>query len=124
MKIAVDKTKCTGCLLCEITCSLCHYGEIQREMSAVRVQLSDLDQGLHRPVLCRQCRKMTCQTSTGRDADTSLKTRFFWEHDPEKKAACPFNALFSFNGRLIHCDLCQGDPECVKSCPTGALKAA
>jgi carbon-monoxide dehydrogenase iron sulfur subunit len=121
MKIIVDKSKCTGCLLCEITCSLFHCGQIQRKASAIQIQLSDLDLGLHRPVLCRQCKKMSCLKSEGKDSDDQLKRAFFWENDPARQKDCAFNALFAFNDKLIHCDLCQGDPECVKSCPTGAL---
>ncbi len=122
MKIKVDKSKCTGCLLCEITCSLSHCGEIQRETSAIQIQLNDLDQGLHQPVLCRQCKKMSCLKSEGKERDDELQTAFFWDHHPKRQEDCAFNALFAFKDRLVHCDLCQGDPECVKSCPTGALK--
>lgn len=122
MKINVDNSKCTGCMVCEITCSLIHCGEIQREKSAIRIL--DLDQGLHKPVLCRQCKKMACLKKEGKDTDEQLKNAFFWEENPTRQKSCVFNALFAFNNKLIHCDLCQGDPECVKSCPTGALKLA
>jgi anaerobic carbon-monoxide dehydrogenase iron sulfur subunit len=38
-------------------------------------------------------------------------------------SACPFGATFvdQDNGRVLKCDLCDGDPTCVKVCPTGAL---
>jgi len=121
MKIKVDKSKCTGCLLCEVTCSLSHYGKIQRGASAIRVKLNDLDQGLHLPVLCRQCKKMSCLKSHGKKADDQMKNAFFWEKQSIREEDCPFHALFAFKDQLIHCDLCRGDPQCVKSCPTGAL---
>jgi carbon-monoxide dehydrogenase iron sulfur subunit len=37
--------------------------------------------------------------------------------------ACPFGATFvdQDSGRVLKCDLCDGDPTCVKVCPTGAL---
>lgn len=39
--------------------------------------------------------------------------------------ACPFAGLaFSEDGTLVNCDLCQGEPECVSVCPTGALDVA
>jgi Fe-S-cluster-containing dehydrogenase component len=37
--------------------------------------------------------------------------------------ACPFGATFldQQTGKVLKCDLCDGDPTCVKVCPTGAL---
>jgi Fe-S-cluster-containing hydrogenase component 2 len=36
---------------------------------------------------------------------------------------CPFgNAVYESEGnRIIKCDLCDGDPECVRFCPSEAL---
>lgn len=121
MRIKINKQKYTGCLLCEITCSLLHCGEVQREASAIQVELNDLSHGYHQPMLCRQCKKMACLKSEGKETDATLKNKFFWEDNSKRGDDCLFNGLFSFNGKLVHCDLCQGDPECVKSCPTGAL---
>jgi len=37
--------------------------------------------------------------------------------------ACPFgNAVYDAAGRaIIKCDMCKGDPECVRFCPNEAL---
>jgi Fe-S-cluster-containing hydrogenase component 2 len=37
--------------------------------------------------------------------------------------ACPFgNAVYNASDqKIIKCDMCQGDPECVRFCPSGAL---
>lgn len=37
--------------------------------------------------------------------------------------ACPFGATFydADHDLIIKCDLCGGDPECVKFCPSGAI---
>ena len=37
--------------------------------------------------------------------------------------ACPFGATFvnTDNGQVLKCDLCDGDPTCVKVCPTEAI---
>jgi Fe-S-cluster-containing hydrogenase component 2 len=37
---------------------------------------------------------------------------------------CPFGAILydSERRRVIKCELCEGDPQCVKFCPTEALK--
>ncbi|MCK5548711.1 MAG: 4Fe-4S binding protein, partial [Thermoplasmata archaeon] len=34
---------------------------------------------------------------------------------------CPFSAITTFRDEIIKCDLCNGDPTCVKYCATGAL---
>lgn len=121
MRVNVDKSKCTGCLICEVTCSLMHTGQVQREASAIRVKLGHLDHELHQPVTCRQCKKMMCMKSEKKETDDHLKQSFFWEGDHRKKEDCAFGSLFAFGDKLIHCNLCGGEPECVKSCPTGAL---
>jgi len=120
MRIKIDKTKCTGCLLCEITCSLVNTGMIQREASAIRVKLDDLGGSIHEPVVCRQCQKMLCLKAEGKDCDEQEKKKFYWENQ-KRVEDCPFDSLFVFNKKVIHCNLCDGDPECVKTCPTEAL---
>ena len=35
--------------------------------------------------------------------------------------ACPFGAIKMEAGKAIKCDLCGGDPACVRHCPTRAL---
>lgn len=37
--------------------------------------------------------------------------------------ACPFEAAFYDSGAdvVVSCDLCGGDPQCVRYCPSGAL---
>lgn len=122
MRIKADDKNCTGCLLCEITCSLLHTGMIQREASAIQITLGDLRDSFHQPVVCRQCKKMLCLKAEGKDFDEKEAGTFYWDNQ-ERVSACPFNAIFLFDGKVVHCDLCGGDPECVKSCPTGCLTA-
>ena len=120
MRIKVDKRNCTGCLLCEITCSLHHTGMIWREASAIQVKTEDLNDSVHQPVVCRQCKKMRCLEREGKTFDEEEAGKFFWDKQA-RVAACPYNAVFLFQGGAVHCNLCGGEPECVKSCPTGCL---
>jgi anaerobic carbon-monoxide dehydrogenase iron sulfur subunit len=122
MRVRIDQSKCTGCLICEITCSLVHSGKVQREASAIRVKLGHLDHERHQTIVCRQCKKMRCLKSEGKQSDDRLRQTFFWENNNKRERQCAFGALFVHDDKLIHCDLCGGDPECVKSCPTGALR--
>ncbi|GAB6905109.1 putative electron transport protein YgfS [Desulfosarcina cetonica] len=124
MRVKIDKTKCTGCLICEVTCSLVHSGQVQREASAIRVKLGHLDYERHQPVVCRQCKKMSCLKSEGMETNADLRQAFFWSNAHQRQVDCAFGALFAHGDQLVHCNLCGGDPECVKSCPTGALGLA
>ena len=120
MKITIDKDRCTGCLLCEVTCSLINTGSVQRQASAIQVVLRDLSSSIHEPVVCRQCKKMKCLRPEERDFDEQERKKFIW-NDLERVENCPFNAIFVFNNTIYHCNLCGGYPECEKSCPTKAI---
>jgi len=120
MKIKIDNTRCFGCLLCELTCSLVNLGYIDRNGSAIRVILNDLSIEPHRIIVCKQCKKMNCLKSEGKDFDEDERKKFFWKNK-KRIEDCPFNAIFEYNEEVVHCWLCGRDPECVKSCTTGAI---
>jgi anaerobic carbon-monoxide dehydrogenase iron sulfur subunit len=120
MKIKVNKEACCGCLLCEVTCSLVNTGMVQREASAIQVTLGDLTDSIHEPILCRQCRKMLCLRSEGKEFDGEESRKFWWDNE-SRAEDCPFRALFHWEGKIVHCNLCAHDPQCVKSCPTSAI---
>ena len=118
MKIAVDKEKCSGCHLCEMVCSLFHLGVMNVERSAIRIEKDDLGASISTPVVCRQCSKMVCLSKEQADA-AAEQGRFLWPE--ERSARCPFHALTFFGGNAYHCDLCKGDPQCVKVCTPQAI---
>ncbi len=118
MKIKVNKEKCSGCHLCEMVCSLFHHGAINIEKSAIRVEKDDLCTSLNSPVLCRQCGRMACLAEEHVVAKHE-KRKFVW--DGVRAGRCTFNALSLFENTAFHCDLCGGDPQCVKVCTPGAL---
>ena len=121
MKLEIDNKKCVGCLLCEITCSIKNLGYVDRNGSAIRVKLNDLSIEPHEIIVCKQCKKMSCLKDEGKDFDEYERKKFFWENKKRIKN-CPFNAIFEYNGKVVHCWLCGGEPECVKSCVVGAIK--
>jgi len=118
MRIKVIKEKCSGCHLCEMVCSLFHLGIIHTGKSAIRIQKDDLDTSLNTPFLCRQCKEMKClNREEGRLAQERKK--FIWSHQRAKQ--CPFDALTTLGKDAYHCDLCLGNPQCIKVCTSGAL---
>jgi len=118
MRIRVDKKRCTGCHMCELVCSLFHSGKINTEKSAIRIRKDDLDTSMNVPVLCRQCKEMTCLSDENVD-EREERGKFLW--DLSRVAHCPFNAIRAFGNEAFHCDLCGGTPQCVKVCTVKAI---
>lgn len=118
MRIKVDSQRCSGCHLCEMVCSLSHLGMIHPERSAIRIQKDDLNTSLNTPIVCRQCKTMKCLDEE-QGASTQERKKFIW--NSKRAQQCPFNALTVFNGHAYHCDLCLGNPQCLKVCTPKAL---
>jgi Fe-S-cluster-containing hydrogenase component 2 len=127
--LVVDPHKCTGCRLCQIACSLSKAGVINPERARIRV-LEDRPEGPHLPVSCRHCEAAPCLAVCPREAiyrDAVLQRVMV---DYERciscrmcLAVCPFGAVGfdSRSGRIFKCDLCDGDPACVRFCFPRAL---
>jgi Fe-S-cluster-containing hydrogenase component 2 len=125
-RISVDETYCTGCRYCEVICSLAHEGEVSYRRARIRV-FSDALEGVDRPVLCDpvKCESMPCVPSCPTNAIKVDEKLDYPLIDMEAcigcKAcltACPVKAIFfdEERGKALKCDLCGGDPECVKRC--------
>jgi Fe-S-cluster-containing hydrogenase component 2 len=80
------------------------------------------------PITCRQCKIPKCAENCPSDA--ILVMNGYCDIDKDKcischqcVMACPFGAIFVHEDVAIpfKCDLCKGDPECVKVCPKNAL---
>ncbi|MBW2064720.1 MAG: hypothetical protein JRJ03_07255 [Deltaproteobacteria bacterium] len=118
LRLRIKPDLCSGCRLCEIICSLSHLGSVNTNRSAIRILKDELGTGACRPRVCIQCKKMLC-LGQEREKAKEYKGRFLWDETLE--GSCPFKALPSWNGEVYHCDLCGGDPACVKYCSTGAI---
>ncbi len=120
MRILAKRDKCTGCHLCEIVCSLYHFGYINPTTSAIRVIKDDLGKGANVPYVCLQCNENKMFCLDGLNVDRKMMSQeFIWPCETVNK--CPHKAIFAFNEKVFHCDLCGSDPQCVKICTTGAL---
>jgi Fe-S-cluster-containing hydrogenase component 2 len=73
---------------------------------------------LNTPILCRQCKEMKCLEEEER-IDVSEKKRFIWNRIRAER--CPFSALNVLGEQAYHCDLCSGNPQCVKVCTPKAI---
>ena len=130
--LSVDIEKCTGCRSCELACSMKHYSEYNPCKSMVRAIIFPKE-AYAVPVVCPQCEEAWCEKicptgaiRTTTDAGSGAK---IVELSREKCVGCkmcvlvcPFgNILLTDDGYAAKCDLCGGDPECVKVCAAGAL---
>ncbi len=119
MRTKVYKEKCSGCRLCEMVCSLFHLGIIHTEKSAIRIRQDDLDTSLNTPFLCRQCKEMKCLNGE-KKSNAQERKKFIWNKTRAER--CPFEALPVLGEEAFHCDLCSGNPQCVKVCTPGAIQ--
>lgn len=121
--IARDYAKCSGCRLCEITCSLHHEGKIWPEASRVRVFM--LIPGVEVPHLCTQCSNYPCVHACPYGALSVNDATGAVEVANDKCTTCGacINAcpgkiphLHPDRKRIVICDLCGGNPQCSKIC--------
>jgi len=127
--IRANKKTCTGCRYCEAICSFNKEARCNPASSRIVIN-KDEENGLEKPVVCLQCRNPECVQACvfgalEKDAETGVV-----HYDLDKcylclacVDACRFKAirLHRENGAIIKCELCAGDPACVKYCPTKSL---
>jgi carbon-monoxide dehydrogenase iron sulfur subunit len=123
--IKLDVTKCSGCRRCEVNCSFFHTGEVGRSRSRIKVVKIE-SRGIDVPVVCQQCLERYCarcpesaiaigergEIVVSRDRCTACGTC---------ERLCPIGAIELLDGIPLVCDLCGGDPSCVRECNLGAV---
>lgn len=133
--VAVDAARCLGCRTCEAVCSLYHEGVVSPELSRIvvvkdwiRPDTMDVE---FDPSSCEQCADAPCLQSCPTGAikvDITTSARVVDQalcigcHDCEE--ACPYKPSrirFTKAGKAFKCDLCGGEPQCVRFCHEGAL---
>ncbi|MBI5445426.1 MAG: 4Fe-4S dicluster domain-containing protein [Deltaproteobacteria bacterium] len=131
---------CSGCLRCMTTCATFHTGATGLSRSRLRISrheghaLTDIHEeddlvfGLES---CRHCARPSCLEACPSGAIMKEREAGVVRISDEKCTrcgdcvrACAFGAMLQDprDGRVVKCELCSGQPECVKSCPTGALR--
>ena len=125
----IDAGKCTGCLQCEIACSLDNEGSFNPSKS--RIKIFDFhSEGRFVPYTCTQCAEAWCMEACPVDAiSVDMATGAKVVSDTlcvgckVCTIACPFGTI-NYNqdtGKVVKCDLCGGDPQCAEACPTAAI---
>lgn len=126
--LVLDLAKCNGCRSCEIACATAREGAASTALSRIRVTAFE-DDDFYCPVVCQQCEipycALVCPTSALRQNHEAGIVEWSVDKCVACKMcllACPFGAINIRDGsRVLKCDLCAGDPVCVKFCPPKAI---
>ena len=144
-----DTTRCVGCKRCETACTEFNEGRAQPSLARIKVsrnynfgprgQQAGVGLGMGEfgnfrilPNTCLQCpHPVPCASACPNQAfvlEGNTKARMV---DQNKctgcrmcQLACPWE-MICFDesaGKASKCFLCNGQPECVQACPTGALR--
>ncbi|MCL5960138.1 MAG: 4Fe-4S dicluster domain-containing protein [Chloroflexi bacterium] len=125
---SIPEKNCTGCRLCENMCSL-RNAQVANPKRA-RIRIASREPAIDIPMPCMQCTDEPCARVCPVDAFKPHRRFHFSVVDEEKCIgcglcvdACPFGAITidPTSAVAIRCDLCDGNPWCVKYCPTKVL---
>jgi anaerobic carbon-monoxide dehydrogenase iron sulfur subunit len=113
-----------------------HHGAFNPRYGLIRVE-SSREVGLYKPVsnmdcphICRQCEPAPCADVCPADAFVTNDGLSIKTVDQEACVgceqcldACPYGMMLmnKKTNTAMKCDLCEGDPLCVRYCPVGAL---
>ena len=130
--LAIYPEQCTGCHSCEMICSLTHDGECNLDLSRIGI-IKGNGGGTNEniPVVCQQCGDPICADVCVMGAISRNESTGALVVDESLCMGCKTCVIVCpLGGVLYHykkecsvkCDLCNGEPECVKSCLYGAIE--
>ncbi len=126
--LVIDHEKCTSCRLCELVCSAWSGGAYRPSQARIRVAIK-ADEAFYFPMVCLQCDDAPCIDECPTEAlvrDPTTGAVVVVEEDCTEcglcESACPYGAIRMHDGKPQKCELCGGDPECVRFCAPGALR--
>lgn len=128
-RLAIIPERCSGCRTCELVCSLKHFSVNNPKKSAIRVMMAYPHPVVRMPIVCSHCRKPVCANVCPTDAIFRDERGRILINEEECIScfhcadACPFGAIYIHEDMdyPIKCDLCNGEPACVKECPKNAI---
>ena len=123
--ITLELARCSGCSRCEVNCAFFHSGKIGR--SGARIKVVKIEEiGIDFPVVCQQCRERYCTKCPENAIEIGPQGQIIVS--PTLCTACgtceimcPVGAIELFEEIPHVCDLCGGDPRCVKACTLDAI---
>jgi carbon-monoxide dehydrogenase iron sulfur subunit len=128
----VDIERCTGCRTCEEVCSLKNTGRVQPSRSRIKIIKYEKRGEYHNyvPMVCQQCSTPLCMEACPTNAISRNDITGAMVVDESScvgcrvcNMACPIGGISidPVSNVAFKCELCDGDPECVKYCDAEAL---
>jgi Fe-S-cluster-containing hydrogenase component 2 len=139
MILCIDPERCTGCLACQVFCSLAHEGCVNPSLARIAIHQDEIRQVVV-PVTCIPCPEKSCLAACPESGALVINPAGMVVIDERYCTgcsrcirACPIQAirLHRLPGRgkngqavALKCDRCDGDPWCIRVCPTAAISVA
>ena len=120
---------CTGCRTCKVACAAVKGKD--GALGRSRIQILETGKDAYVQLNCLQCVNAACQSVCPTGALRRNEETRAIEHIESLciscglcEAACPFGHIYfdTETGQPLKCDLCAGDPACVRFCPHQALQ--
>ena len=130
--LMINPDRCTGCRSCELACSLKHEGEFNLAKARISTVIFTEEQAYaYVPITCLQCEEPACMEVCPSSAIRKDPGTGALLVDESRCVGCKMCIMACFlgsvgfdtaAGKAKKCDLCGGDPECVKVCTARALE--
>ena len=128
--VSVDPGKCIGCGLCEYACTV-EKGEGIWNPIHSRIRVVRMAPVFNFALTCRGCQDARCVKACPERALSQSESTGLLIIDESKCKGCDWCVqacehggitIHSDTGKAIACNLCEGEPKCVESCPEEALE--
>lgn len=123
--ITLDLSKCSGCSRCQVHCSFFHSGKVGRSGARMKVVKFE-DIGIDYPVVCQQCKERYCTKCPEHAIEVGplgqvVVSPTLCTVCGTCEIMCPIGAIELYEEIPLVCDLCGGEPRCVKACTLDAI---
>lgn len=127
--VSVDPSKCIGCGICEYACTV-EKGEGIWNPIRSRIRVVRMSPVFNFALTCRGCDDAKCVKACPERALSQSETTGLLIMDESRCKGCDWCVqacdhggitIHADTGKAIACNLCDGEPKCVDSCPEEAL---